>query len=186
MPWPKGKKRPRKPQTAGRPPTGRPRVAPPVIPKGFETEEHDVGQDGVVEDRYNRNGEPEVIIPQAEPIENPAMKEKLEYEIFMQDMVTILIHPSPERGPVDNVFDVAVNGKSHLFERGKEYTVPRYVVETLARAKTTQYENQEYVGSDGVKGVRWPSRTGVRYPFSVRHDPHPRGFDWLQHVLQQP
>lgn len=157
--------------------------APTVIRKTVEPLEEKIGQDGVVE---GKDDSPDLIMPVTEDLEDPVLKEKLEYERFMAEMVSVYIQPSSDRAQVDQVFDISVNGKSWIFRRGEEFTIPRYVVAGLCYAKQTAYENLEYTDNDGERKVKWPSRTGVRYPFSVVHDPHPRGADWLRHILRQP
>lgn len=104
---------------------------------------------------------------------------------FMEDMITVHVHETAEKN-ADVCFEVGVNGRNYLFIRGQTKTVPRFVIETLARAKPINYTNEEYTMPDGERAVRWPSATGLRYGFSVIQDPHPRGGDWLKSVLRQP
>jgi hypothetical protein len=104
---------------------------------------------------------------------------------FNEDMLMIAIHEASEKN-ADQIFEVMVNGRSQLFQRGREYSVARKFVETLARAKPVTYRNEEYVAMDGTRSVRWPTHRGLRYSFSVLHDPHPRGADWLKSILSQP
>lgn len=161
----------------------------PKPPKPIEPLEEQIGQDGLVEFEESdpRSEETEAILvkPDQEPIEDPVAKEKLADLAFMEEKLSIHIHDTAERD-ADPRFEISVNGIPFFFERGKQYdNVPRYIVEGLARAKPVHYANEEY-DENGEKGTRWPSRTGLRYGFSVIRDPHPRGGDWLRSVLAQP
>ena len=158
------------------------------IPKNgtMEPLEEEIGQDGDVTVVESKDGEATILVkPDQEPIEDPAAKEKMANLQFMEDMITIQIHDTAEKD-ADPLFEVSVNGRSQIFERGLVYTVPRYIVEGLARAKPVHYRNEEYTTDEGIRAVKWPSSTGLRYGFSVIQDPHPRGRDWLRSVLRQP
>ena len=115
-------------------------------------------------------------------IEVPHMKhvskEKLERLRFFAEKVKIVIHDTAEE-QADPRFSVWVNGREWIFVRGLEYTVPRYVVEGLCRAKPVGFTNQEYVKEDGTRSVRWPTKTGLRYGFSVVEDSE-KGREWLK------
>ena len=114
-------------------------------------------------------------------VENPAFKKHADDLAFMAEPVMIMIHETSERD-AENIFMVSVNGDQHRLERGKQYTLPRAHVAVLAAARPVHYENQEYVDTDGTRKVRWPSRRGLRYPFSVVQDSD-RGRAWLRTVL---
>lgn len=154
--------------------------------KPTEPLEEEIGQDGVITAEEDEDsGDALLVKPDQEPIEDPAAAEKIANLAFMEDMVTIHVHDTAEKD-ADTRFEISVNGRSQVFERGKQYTVARYIVEGLARAKPVHYRNEEYVNSAGEKDVRWPSSTGLRYGFSIVMDSHPRGGDWLKSVLRQP
>lgn len=157
----------------------------PKNKKPIEPLEEQIGQDGDVTIEEDTGGDAILVKPNQEPVDSMAAKEKFANLKFMEDKITIHIHDTAEKD-ADPRFEVAVNGRGFVFERGKQYTVPRYIVEGLARAKPVHFRNQEYTDEDGVKGVKWPSSTGLRYGFSVIQDPHPRGGDWLKSVLAQP
>lgn len=127
-----------------------------------------------------------LIKPVTESMDNPAMQVKAEYEKFMTDMVTVHIQSSSEHPQFIKSFDISVNGKKEIFRENEQKTVQRKYVEGLARAKKTAFSNKEYVDANGIKAFKYPATTGIRYGFSVVHDPHPRGMDWLAAVLRQP
>lgn len=160
---------------------------PVIVTRAFEPMEEQIGQDSVREFTTAAGmGEDETMLTKPTyDIESPEFAEKAANLKFMEDMVTIQIHETAEENAAP-YFEIAVNGLPKIFHRGKQYTVKRYFVEGLARAKPVHYKNEEFTQSDGIRSVRWPSRTGLRYSFAVVHDPHPRGHEWLRSVLAQP
>lgn len=125
-----------------------------------------------------------VIAPGPLNLDHPAMKDRLEYERFLQEEVEVEIHTTSD-ALADQIFDVAVNGRSVTFRRGETKRVKRYIVEGLARAKPIHYTNEEYLNARGEQSVRWPARQGLRYGFSVVNDTA-RGKAWLKSILAQP
>jgi len=162
----------------------------PVIKSrvALEPMDEQIGQDSII---HGLADSAELERPKAQDTENLAFKEKAANLAFNEEMITIQIHDTAEPN-AQRIFEVSVNGglpprgASQIFERGKQYTVKRFLVETLARAKPTNYRNEEYTDDKGIRNVRWPSQTGLRYPFSVIHDPNPLGPSWLRSVLAQP
>lgn len=131
-------------------------------------------------------GESEII--EASRIGNvdaPEFTEKMAYEQFMREPVTVHIHSTNEENPQE-VFEISVNGRAEVFKREETKTVMRMYVEGLARAKPIRYKNVEYTDANGVRGVKWPSTTGLRYPFSIIQDANPNGHAWLKAILAQP
>jgi hypothetical protein len=114
-------------------------------------------------------------------VATPEFKQKADNLAFANEMIEIEIQEVSDRN-ADKVFEVAVNGRKMIFQRGYRYQVPRYIVEGLARARPVHFDNQEYVDGDGVRKVRNPSRRGLRYPFSVTQDSD-RGRAWLKNLL---
>ncbi len=152
---------------------------------GYEPMEMEQGS-GVAEiDESGDRPAMAIDLDEGRDIENPLVKEKLDYERFMAEKVRVQILESGQDN-TDKVFEIAVNGQSCIFREGEQKEVPRYFVEGLARAKPATYRNEEYVDRDGVRKVRWPMSRGTRYPFAVVHDPNPRGGEWLASVLAQP
>lgn len=126
-----------------------------------------------------------LVKPVSGDVDDPVIQEKIQMEAFMQEKIKIRVHGTNEKNAAP-YFMVSVNGEKHILFRKQEHTLPRYVVETLARAKPTTYENEEFTGDDGIRKVRWPSTTGLRYPFEVIQDDNPLGRNWLNAVLNQP
>lgn len=149
----------------------------------LSTDDEQIGQDGVV---TGEDGSAEIARVKAETIDTPGFREKAANLEFNNEPVRIRILDTSEPN-AQQVFQINVNGPPDwLFERGKEYTIPRYVLETIARAKPVNYRNEEYIDDDGILKVRWPSRTGARVPFDVIEDKNPMGRAWLRSILAQP
>jgi len=124
--------------------------------------------------------EPTVV----EPVESPVPKIKLEALRFNEDIITIVVHDSTN--PTDEPFpEVWNDGVVQRFQRGKEMQVKRKYVEVLARAKRTTRGNEKYKDANGDDAYRYPAHSALRYPFSVLHDPSPRGRAWLSGILQE-
>lgn len=167
---------------------GRPRrVAPVVIRKEFDAASQPIGQD---QERVLKSTGPasEALSPQIiEPIEKPWKKEKLEIEKFMRDELTVIIHEStnPLDHPRPEIQNVGGAMNPFVFIRGREMKVKRYIVEVLARMKKTRFENKKITDDQGIDHYTYPQHSGLVYPFSVLHDPDPRGRDWLRAILQE-
>lgn len=132
------------------------------------------------------NDDNDIIKPHFEDIRTPTAKEKLDRMQFDTDILTIYVHEHDTDDTVKNLFPVSVNGKGWLLEQGKEYKLPRNVVEVLLRSRRTTYSSQEYVDSkDGIKKVAYPTRVNNRFPISIMHDPSPKGRAWIETLKHQ-
>lgn len=117
-------------------------------------------------------------------VDRPVDEEKLAMLKFMAEPVTIHIHETTNKQD-DQVFEFIIGGRIYHFMRGETKTVPRFVVDRMARCKPTTYTDKEVVNSEGVKDMVYTPHTGLRYPFSVMEDPHPRGREWLMHTMRE-
>jgi hypothetical protein len=166
-----------------------PRV-PGVIIKGSnasEPMEQTVGQDNP---RMMKSTGPaaESLEPALiEPVDRPLAaldQEKLAMLKFMEDAITVHIHSTTNKED-EQIFEFFNNGRREVFRRNEQKTVKRYFVDMLARAKTTTYTQDTITDAQGVKQIKNIPSTGLRYPFSVVNDPHPRGREWLTSVLAE-
>lgn len=146
--------------------------------------EHDKNEYGMVELVTGASGEAEVVRSQYADVDSPEFRQKADREAFLHEMVEIEIQDSPDR-QADPRFGVWVNGKPFVFHRGERRKVPRFVVETLARARPVHYGNEEYMNDKAERAVRNPTRRGLRYPFAVIQDSE-RGREWLRGIASQP
>ncbi len=157
---------------------------PVSITQTFEPLEHQIGQD--VPRVMKSSGPARDALEPAyiQPVGRPVDKEKLEMLAFMEMPVTVQIHTTADPN-AEQVFEVINGGKREFFRRGEVKTVPRKFVDLLATRKTTTFTQKRVRNVDGeLQDVQVP-QTALRYPFSVIKDPHPRGGDWLAHVLAQ-
>lgn len=149
--------------------------------KRFEALEQQIGQDGT--SRFKGDA---LIQVEKRPLDSPEMLAKLDIEKFMEEMVTVEVHDVADEN-ADPAFPIWVNGIPEFFRRGEQKTVKRKFVEGLARAKKTGYRNVLKVDPmTGEQEYVWPSKTGLRYPFSVVSDNNKEGSAWLKAVLRQP
>lgn len=112
-------------------------------------------------------------------------KDKLAALSFDNEPVTVHIHETSDE-QADSNFSISVGGKTEVFFRGQTKTVARKFVEGLCRAKPVGFRWEEYTRDDGSRAVRYPSRTGLRYPFSIVKDPNPRaGQEWANRIIRQ-
>lgn len=118
-----------------------------------------------------------------EVIDGPRFKDREAELVFMEEPVTIMIHPSQDPKPEDPVY-VAVNGRGCYIWRNQKTIVRRKYVERLARAKT-QTVRQDITAKEPEQLNRLTLSSSLRYPFQVLSDPHPMGGAWLQKILQE-
>jgi hypothetical protein len=127
--------------------------------------------------------EPQLI----QPVERPMASldsEKVQMMAFMNEDIEVHIHSTTDK-EAEQVFELFINGERQLFRRNEKKVVKRKFVDLLARLKPTTYTHRELTRSDGVRDIQYNMHTGLRYPFSVIRDPHPRGNDWLRSVLAE-
>lgn len=164
--------------------------------KNIDTAEQKVGQDSVRVMKSTGPAAEALSDATVEVVERPVNAEKMAMLAFDQEWVTVRISPSND--PIQK-FPVSVNGQAEWLdgakpmraaqmwmERGKTYTIKRYLVEKLARAKHTGYSLAERKGEDGMAQYSYPSATALAFDFQVLRDENPRGASWLQHILLEP
>jgi hypothetical protein len=162
-----------------------PRIAkntPTVVRKPLEATDHQIGQDHVA--TMPVTGDAQIDRPDIQVVDGPLWKEKAAALAFAEEMVTVTVHPTSDKF-ASLIVPIWVNGRVQCFKRGESITVKRKYVEGLARCKPTNYRNEEYVNSDGDKAFRWPSTTGLMYPFQVDRDDNPNGPAWLRKILAE-
>ena len=157
---------------------------PVAIRKTLDAEDQQVGIENTMRFERNEVGDSVLVGTGLYDFDNPAFNEKLANLAFMQEMVEVHIQSSSDKA-ADPRFEIGVNGQTQFFVRGQTVVVARKFVEGLARAKPVMYENKEYTDAEGVRQVEYPSRSGLRYSFSVVRDPNPIGANWLKSVLAQ-
>jgi len=165
------------------------RVAPVVIRQMTESQEQQVGQDGVRE--FNEANElphvktePGSVIAGVRRKDGSMRDQKwIEDEAFANEIVTVMVHESTDK--TANPFpEVWVNGRCQRFVRGNEQKVRRCYVEKLARLKLTTFDNLKTKDVNGEDVYRYPSHTALLYPFVVIGDSE-RGKQWLKQILAE-
>jgi hypothetical protein len=126
--------------------------------------------------------------PNIEIVEGPlsSMKDWIEKEAFLNEMVLVMVQPSNDPNDADVDFvPFWVNGVIQGFKRGKPQWVRRCYVGALARTKATFY-NQRIDERLGESMNTLSPVKVLRYPFTVLQDKNPNGGAWLQEALAEP
>lgn len=138
-----------------------------TIAPGTAIPGHEIGQD--------RRG--------IEPVSANDFVDQAELEKFMNEMLEIYVHPSPNKE--DNPVIVPnVNGVNQPIPRGKVCRIKRKYVEALARNRHTRYEQKVPDATKPHQYIMSPDVV-VKDPFTVRSDPNPKGPEWLQAILNE-
>lgn len=103
---------------------------------------------------------------------------------FMSELIDVRLATSTDKN-AEQVVEIGINGSMFLLRRGETKTVPRYVVDRLARCKITGYKQEEVVNTEGIRQIVNTPVTGLRYDFSVTRDPSPYAEAWLKSVLAE-
>lgn len=160
------------------------RIVAPRSSNEFIAGDGPVGQDAPRE--MSVTGPATITDPVIEPVTAEALrnKDKLDKLKFMDEPVTVLVHPSSDKN-AKPYLELFVNGIRQNVARGANQTIKRKYVEVLARMKLTSYVTQTPIEEGEARNVITPS-TGLVAPFSVLHDPSgARGAAWLSEVLAE-
>lgn len=145
-------------------------------------------------ERDSREHQPQprdVVIPvegpatlEVEPLEviqGPGFENREEELKFMEDRLTILIHPSTDKN-AEMLIPVGVNGRMCYVPRNKKVLIARKYVERLARAKE-EGVTQNVKAETPMEVNRLTINSAQKYPFIILHDPDPvKGPLWFQKV----
>lgn len=115
----------------------------------------------------------------SENIDNNA----LALELFMNDVLTIIVHHDNQEGQLD-IIPPNVNGINQPIIRGVESKVKRKYVEVMTRSRNTNYTQRRSDQSDPAS-LKMVPNSRVSYPFSVIHDPSPKGRAWLEGITRE-
>lgn len=122
------------------------------------------------------------VTPDIEIVDRPLSMDKLETERFMAEKITVMVHESNDDSE-DDMVPTWVNGRIQMFLRGQAQEVRRCFVEALARAKRTTYKQNLDERQGTAQFNTLHPRTALHYPFSVLHDPNPKGAAWIKNLL---
>lgn len=152
---------------------------PVITSKTIETAEQPIGRtERTAPTKDNPVGEPKLVAV-AERLPD---QEKLANLAFFAEPVTIRIATSTDKN-AEQIFELNLGGKPYLFRRGETKTVPRFVVDHMARMKTTSYIDQEVFNAEGIKQVLHVPHTALKYDFAMVKDDNPMGEHWLKATL---
>lgn len=157
----------------------------PVMPTGqLESSQQDIGQ---ATTRSIIAGDLKVELSPQDIVVTDRVydSEKMAMLAFFNEPVTIRIATTTDKA-AEKVFEINVNGQPKLFRRGGTYTVPRYYVDRIMRLKQTVFGQEEVFNSEGVKEIRYPSQTALKYDFVIERDDNPKGKMWERAVLAEP
>jgi hypothetical protein len=127
------------------------------------------------------------IIDQSELVEpvvgNVDLKKLLRDEKFMEETVTVMIHPTTSENEPPYAH-LNVNGMNQIVPRGQNVPIKRKFIEVLARMKETRY-NQSTPNPSEPDRTTMLARHGLAFPFVVTEDKNPKGRAWLDHILAE-
>ncbi len=101
---------------------------------------------------------------------------------FAEEEMTIRLEQSSDKYAASTVF-VAVNGQEEWLPVGHPLKIKRKFVEVLARCKSDIFDTIRSETQDGDSINKLSRRTSMKHPFSVIHDPNPKGYEWLVQTL---
>lgn len=159
-----------------------PRVARKQKP--MEATDHKIGQDQTFTIPTTGPINHEDFRNDFEVVDGPKAMDKANELAFMEEMVEVVVSQTTDKN-AERFPHVAVNGVNQYFVRGDKMKVRRKFIEALARAKKTAVSTVAGKDQDGADTMNIAQSTGLRYPFSVVHDPNPRGHAWLEKVLAE-
>jgi len=117
-----------------------------------------------------------------DPVSENDHAKAIDDEVFANQMLTIVIATSNDKEDL-TIVTPSVNGVNQPIVRGVESQIKRKYVEALARCTYTRYEQKTPDPSKPDK-IQMIERISLVYPFSVLHDPHPNGREWLKDILK--
>lgn len=147
------------------------------------SEAEDPHAGNMVEIDLDGSGRPQLKIARLSDADQAAEWERKKQEDldFMEEMVTIDVHPTGVNGQKPLPFPVICNNRTIGLIPGTTATVARKFIGVLCHARPVHYENQEYE-ENGVKGVRYPSWRSPRFPFSIVED-SAKGRQWFKDLM---
>lgn len=104
-------------------------------------------------------------------------------EAFMNEVLTIVVYEDNVEGSLP-IVEPIVKGMKQVIVRGANSKVRRKYVEALARSRTTKFDQVQRDMTDRSSMAMKP-KSRMTYPFSVIHDPNPRGPAWLKAILAE-
>jgi len=100
---------------------------------------------------------------------------------FMNEKVEVLILDSQNNNDTTRLVPIGVNGKQYHLLRGQWSTVPRFVLEILAKAKKESWNFAYKKNPDGSTSDTNQMHRALRYPHQFK-DNNPKGMAWYDSI----
>ena len=100
---------------------------------------------------------------------------------FMAEKVEVLVMDSQSPNDTTRLVPIGVNGKQYNLLRGQWTTVPRFVLEILAKAKKESWNFAYRKNGDGSTSDTNQMHRVLRYPHQFR-DKNPKGMAWYDSI----
>ena len=135
-----------------------------------------VVHDSIVHD--NDSADTELVIM----TENEA-NEKLTRDLaFLHEKVEVMIMESGDPRDTTRLVDFSINGKRYYFMRGEWRTVPRFVLEAIARNREEAWRFSYKRNHDGTTSDTNHATQSLRHAYQWR-DSNPAGQAWHQSIV---
>jgi hypothetical protein len=113
-----------------------------------------------------------------------ATERDIDMAAFGEQKLLIRVQHDKSEGALPTVCP-EVNSVQQPIVRGKDTWVKRKYVEAMARSRVTTYEQITPNPAD-PSNIQLRPTTTLSNDFVVIQDPHPKGREWLQQILEQP
>lgn len=115
------------------------------------------------------------------PVEGPGAMAYADELAFMAEKVEVLIMDSSNVNDTTRLVPIGVNGKTYNLLRGKWTSVPRFVLEILAKTKREAWSFSYKKNGDGSTSDTNQMHRILRYPHQFK-DKNPNGMKWYDSI----
>lgn len=123
-------------------------------------------------------------LAQITPVTEREFKDIAEIESFMNDLLVIEVHTTTDKN-APLIAEIGVNGDKVVIPRGRKVRIPRKFVERLAQAQSASFKTTPNPNPGADEGMITTRHNGQEYPFTVHHDPSPKGRAWLSRMVRE-
>lgn len=117
------------------------------------------------------------------PVDTPLNKAYLDELAFMEEVIEIMVHEVDDPA-AENPVMAGNQGRVVIFSRGVPTRARRCIVDSLI-VKTDRITTPEYFNGAGERARSIKRTSALKYPFSVIHDPNPKGAEWLRRRMAE-
>jgi hypothetical protein len=145
-------------------------------------EEEDIDLEGVVDYKMLTQASLRSTVA---PVTERELKDSIEIEKFMNEMLVIRIHDTNDKNAPPRVF-VGDNGEQLWLPRKLKIRIPRRFVERLAQSHEQSFTQKRNQDPNADEGMTTASSTAQPYPFEVIYDPRGvLGQRWLRRTMRE-